>query len=389
MIHLPNSPHNKEIASSPRASLEVESYSPTSSPTPVDINLSLPRSGPEVGIDLKRFRCALKRLPVGELHEACRQRSLELEKGTASITYAQLEAVSAKLEALSEEQRTTLVHSFFRAHQDNPILCPFPGYHETVINAGTLLDEGTCPSKAMARSILERGMPPFDDIKAVALGVSHSLLDRQRDTFLSWATIAAGAIFLATASTLSAPTIITASVIVLCAFRYLAARPHPHNEVCAGYVREHLDLVDAILNYEHGVSQLGARLNIHYNNPSDADNYGSLWRASGFLLARAARIVGASTTEIEKEFRKIQSIEELSELLTEKINAALTAQEVTPPPSLLTPFLEEGPLTKEREQYFGSIEEMNYCYISWAASETHVLRRLFAEAILSFDKEAK
>lgn len=387
-MHTPHSLNGTKIETSQRASLQVAVSAHASGPTPSEIDASLPRSGPEVGVNLERFRSALNRLPVGELHEACRQRYLELEEGKNPVTYAQLEAASARFEALSEEQQTTLVHSFFRAHQDHPILCPFPGYHATIINAVPSGGEYSQSSKAIARSILDSGMSSFEEVKAVAFGAAHSLLDRQRDLFLSLAAMTGGAILLTAASTLSVPTIITATGVGLCGFIYLAAQPHPHNEVCAGYVREHLDLINAVLNYEKGVIQLGTSLNIHYNNPSDGDNYGSLWRASGFILARAARIVGASAPVIEKEFKKILSIEELSKILTEQINTTLSEQEIAPPRSLLAPFMEEGPITDEREQYLRCLDEMNYCYISWAATEARILRGEFAEAILALEKDA-
>jgi hypothetical protein len=372
-----------KIEISQRASPERLSTAHASSCTPSELNASLPCSGPLLNVNLERFGKALNRLPVGELHEACRQRYVELLDLKLPITYAQLEAASARLETLSDDQRITLVKSFFKTHQENPVLCPFPRYHETIVHAVPAGEEDSQLSKAIARSILESGMAPFEDVKAVAFGVAHSLLDSQRDLFLSLVGVAGAAMLFATVSTLSGPTIIAASLVGLIGFRYLAAQPNPHNEACAGYVRENLDFINAVLNYEKGVCQLGASLNIHYNNPNDRDNYGSLWRASGFLLARAARIVGASNSLIEKEFRKLLSIKESSQALTGKINSALTEQEIAHPCSLLAPFMEEGALSEQREQYLKYLDEMNYCYISWAASEARILRGKFVEAILA------
>lgn len=334
-------------------------------------------------MDLLRFRDAINQLPVGELHEACRQRFVELLQGKAPVTYAELEAASARLNALSDEQRTALVKSFFKTHQENPILCPFPGYHDTIINGVPVGDEDSKLSKAMARSILESGIAPFEDIELVAFGVAQSLLDHKRDLLLSFVGMTGAIMVITIASTLSVPTIIAGSMVGLAGFRYLASQPHPHNEACAGYVREHLDLINAVLNYNRGVDFIGDSLNSHYNDPSDKANYGALWRASGFLLARTARILGTSTSVIEKEFRSLVSIDEPSEALTDTINSALTEQKIPPPQKLLAPFIDAGPVSAQCEQYFTYLDEMNYCYITWAASEARVLRGKFAEAILA------
>jgi hypothetical protein len=49
--------------------------------------------------------------------------------------------------------------------------------------------------------------------------------------------------------------------------------------------------------------------------------------------------------------------------------------------------MEVGSPTEQRELYFTYLNEMNYCYVSWAASEARNLRGKFADSILAFEKD--
>ena len=344
-----------------------------------------PKSGVALLVDAARFKSAISKLPISDYHEACRQLCGKLEQGEVVHDPGLISKAAARLESLSLEDTQHLVRRFFTTQRDNPILCPLPGYDGTITNDYSHGQDDYERLRIIARALLQTGMPPLLDLVGAAYGTYQNLLDPRRDLGLTILGLAGASAVAASTSTLSTWTAISIALGGAIALRYIANLPNAHNEACAGYVTESLDLFHAVANFNGNVPQLGASLNSHFANPDNAENYGKPWRASGFILARAARILAISPSVIDQEFRALSSIDEPSDTLMNAINSVLSEEKIPEVDRLLAPFMETTPDSPGGVKLMAFLDEMNYAYVSWGALEAQNIRHAFADAVVKFE----
>jgi hypothetical protein len=335
-------------------------------------------------VDAERFESAISKLPVSDYHEACRQLCGDLKHGKVAHDPSLISNASTRLESLTLEDTHNLVRRFFATKCDNPILCPLPGYHGTITNDYTHAQDDYERPRVIARSLLHSGTPPLLDVIGAAFGTYQNLLDPRRDLNLTILGLAGASAVAASTSTLSTWTAMSIALGGAIALRYIANIPNAHNEACAGYITESLDLFHAIANFNGTVPQLGASLNSHFANPDNTENYGKPWRASGFILARAARILAISPSVIDQEFRALSSIDEPSDTLMNAINSVLSEEKIPEVGRLLAPFMETTPDSPGGDKLMAFLDEMNYAYVAWGALEAQNLRHAFASAVMDF-----
>lgn len=234
-------------------------------------------------------------------------------------------------------------------------------------------------TRANARSLLERGVFPADEVREHVQSLGLYLLDPQFDLLrtLLPAGVAVAVVLTNNVAPWWGTVAVGAFGLLLCSG--FATRMSVRNEYAAGY---QLELLNAHEILDSGrLPLLGDTLNRLFNNEGDPKNYGNLLRVEGFLAARTLRVLGHSQSKIFDIFRDSPSSHAQGDLLSRTLARTLNTHEIEAPNYLFPSFTTEKMAGVQDEDLRSLIESMDQVHFEWALIERNAIRERFAEIV--------